>query len=195
MAAKLTGWVKFGWLIGFIGGLIAIFTGAINLWQTVTSGPEVTALPTTSLRVSYDPKRTMLTFTFGALLHNEGTKAETIRDVTAQFRVGDEAAKQQHGFNATQIIIKDGGAVVPISLPIAKETHRAFTCEISGYMTKELAALMQHPDSARQLQVTFTGRKNNYPMTFTFDMSKDLVAMLLQGKSTRAFQFVGSELK
>jgi hypothetical protein len=199
MAAKKSRWWKEMWErwalpVAFVGGLLGAVHVAILIWQIATASPEVTASPTTPLRVSYDRKRTVVTFAFEALLHNEGAKAEILRDVAAEFTAGKGDRVAKYHFNVTQIRLKDGDAPVPLNLPIAKETHRVFTCEISTYMTDQLKAVLQHEQSARTLEVTFKGRKTSYPITFAFDMSKDLSADLLRG-NTSPYHFIGSNWK
>jgi hypothetical protein len=89
-----------------VGGLIGLVNGGHDLGQWLFARPQVTAAATTPLRLTHDPRARKLTFSFGVLLHNEGVKAERIRDARAHVLVTGPADRR-FSFNVTQFRTRD----------------------------------------------------------------------------------------
>jgi hypothetical protein len=182
---------------GVLAGVVALPKTGYEVWQTLMSKPSVTASASTPLRLKYEPGTRVLTFSFGLVLHNEGTGAEKIRTANAYFGVPGDVARRQ-AFNATNITMKAGEAVIPTYLPLAKDDFKSLLCEIQTPLTKELRSLMHQHETHRELTLVLVGDKDRqYAVNFNFDMSKSLTDELLESKasSARTIQFVGSNLR
>src|SRR2546421_409569 len=85
--SALSGAEKAALYVALVSSVVAIWNDSREAYREWNSRPEVTANSTSPLRMKYESGTRTLTFSFGLVLYNEGTKAETIHDARAHFGV------------------------------------------------------------------------------------------------------------
>lgn len=179
-----------------VTGVLGLLKDGREVWRDWNSKPDVRVSSTTPLAMKYEPGNRTVTFSFGLVLHNEGNKAEMIRDATAQIAFAHDA-NRHFDFSRADVSMKEGGAGVPINLPIGKDVTRSVVCEVSTLLTDDLRNLLQQPDTRRIFVLTLTGMNEVHSVRFRFDLGTAVLAYVLDPKATtaREVQLVGSDLQ
>jgi len=170
-------WQSAALVIGLVGGLITIPKLTIDLVRAVYHHPNVEVSPDEPIVLTYNKKLNKLEGSTGVLVYNSGDKADFITLRNAHLGVTDNPSGGM-AFSC-DVILKDGEHEISIVFA-DPSTAKSLKCEFTVPLSDSIRGLFTQQPTGREfvLELVSKDGKREYPTTFHFDLTMDVLKQL-----------------
>ncbi len=175
ISAKIALWVA---VVGLIGACISLPAGFDDLHARFWGKPETDVRRGDELGMTYAPQSSSVTFSFNALITNEGKKDDYISGPTGRLSNDSTVSTVYLPLAQTDFDCSSQGVRLSRPIPVRKDVPLPLSCSVTSVVPKPSREPFQSAGTYR-LKISLVGRdQKEHFLDFCFPLSeKDLQEM------------------